>query len=594
MINQRISVLREQMKTHGLAAYIIPATDPHQSEYIAPHWQGRTWISGFNGSAGTVVVTHDFAGLWTDSRYFIQAERQLAGSEIQLMRLPKARKPNQVEWIAENLQAGDKVGIDRQLLSMASADRMTKAFEDGGISLVPMDDLLEKIWEDRPEIPLGEAMAFGLHYAGESRTEKLSRIRAEMKKQKLDYHLITALDDLAWTFNLRGTDVDYNPVVIAYALVGEEDCILCINPQKLSDKLKQSLEGDGIKLFGYEQIGASLSAIAPGKKIRLAPNLTSMALKEQLKEGVHISKGKSIPAQFKGCKNATEAGHIRKAMEKDGVALVRFLRWLEEAVPQGGITEVVAQDKLHEFRAQQKGFVGDSFHTIAGYAGNGAIVHYSATPEIAATLEPKGLFLLDSGGQYLDGTTDITRTIAMGPLTDEEKRDYTLVLQGHISLGMAQFREGTTGANLDILAREAMWAEGIDYGHGTGHGVGFFLNVHEGPQSIGQGNAGPASTPMKPGMVTSNEPGIYRAGKHGVRIENLVLTTEAEENEFGKFMHFETLTMCPIDTRPIVVEMLTARQRAWLNVYHEEVYKRLAPYLDEEEQAWLEERCVWI
>jgi len=592
MINQRISALRQQMQAHGLAAYIVPPTDPHQSEYIAPHWKGRKWISGFNGSAGTVVITPDFAGLWTDSRYFIQAERQLAGTEIQLMKLPKARKPNQVEWLAENLNSGDKVGIDKELLSLSAASQLESAFEEKGIELAPMEDLLDPIWEDRPEIPTRHAMEHTVAFNGESRKDKFSRIRAEMEKEKLDYHLITALDDLAWTFNLRGKDVAYNPVVIAFALIGKEDCVLCINENKLTDALRQSLEHDGVQIRPYDQIGNELAGIAPGKNIRLAPALTSVSLKENIKEGVEISEGKSIPSLFKAIKNEVEAAHLRRVMEKDGVALVRFMRWLEVAVHQGGITEVVAQDKLHEFRAQQKNFVGDSFHTIAGYAGNGAIVHYSATPEIAATLEPKGLFLLDSGGQYFIGTTDITRTIAMWPLTEEEKPDYTLVLQGHISLGMAHFREGTTGANLDILAREAMWAENIDYGHGTGHGVGFFLNVHEGPQSIGQGNSGPASTPLKVGMYTSNEPGIYRTGKHGVRIENLVLTVDAGESEFGKFMKFETMTMCPIDTRPVVVEMLTQRQRAWLNSYHEEVFKRLSPLLEGEEVEWLKEKCL--
>lgn len=594
MINERISALRQQMQAHSLAAYIIPPTDPHQSEYIAPHWQGRTWISGFDGSAGTVVVTQDFAGLWTDSRYFIQAERQLAGTEIKLMKLPKARKPDQTGWLAENLASGDRVGIDKELLSLATSDNMKAAFAEKGIKLVPMEDLLVPIWEDRPDIPTRSAMEHSVAFGGESRLDKLSRIRAKMEEEKLDYHLITALDDLAWTFNLRGKDVAYNPVVIAFAVIGKDDCVLCINNNKLSDALRQSLEHDGVHIKEYDQIGNVIAGIAAGKKIRLAPALTSVALMENMKEGVNISKGKSIPAQFKAIKNDVEAAHLRRVMEKDGVALIRFMRWLEEAVPQGGITEVVAQDKLHEFRAQQKNFVGDSFHTISGYGPHGAIVHYSATPEIAATLEARGLYLLDSGGQYLIGTTDITRTIAMGPLTDEEKRDYTLVLQGHISLGMAHFREGTTGANLDILAREAMWAEGIDYGHGTGHGVGFFLNVHEGPQSIGQANSGAASTPLQVGMYTSNEPGIYRTGKHGVRIENLVLTVPAGETEFGKFMKFETMTLCPIDTRPIVVEMLTQRQRAWLNSYHEEVFKRLSPLLEGDEVEWLRGKCLTL
>lgn len=594
MINQRISALRQQMQAHDLAAYLIPPTDPHQSEYIAPHWQGRTWISGFNGSAGTVVVTHDFAGLWTDSRYFIQAERQLLGTEFQLMKLPKARKPDQTAWLAEKLQKGDRVGIDENVLSVAAAKAMNKAFAEKGIILLPMEDLLSKIWKDRPEIPSEPAMEHSVAFCGESRSDKLARIRAKMEEEKLDYHLITALDDLAWTLNIRGKDVAYNPVVIAYALIGQEDCMLCINEKKISSALRQSLEQDGIHIRPYDQIGNILAELEVGKTIRFAPGQTSVALKNKIREGVKISKGKSIPAQLKAIKNDVEVAHLRRVMEKDGVALLRFMRWLEEAVPQGNVTEVVAQDKLHVFRAQQENFIGDSFHTISGYGPNGAIVHYSATPEIAATLQPKGLYLVDSGGQYLIGTTDITRTLAMGPLTAEEKKDYTLVLQGHISLSIAHFREGTTGANLDILAREAMWAEGIDYGHGTGHGVGFFLNVHEGPQSIGQSNSGPASTPLEVGMYTSNEPGIYREGKHGIRIENLVLTVDAGETEFGKFMKFETMTLCPIDTRPVVVEMLTARQRAWLNSYHEEVFRRLSPHLEGEELAWLKERCASI
>lgn len=582
------------MQQAGLAAYIIPPTDPHQSEYIAPHWQGRTWISGFDGSAGTVIITRDFAGLWTDSRYFIQAERQLAGSEMQLMKLPVARKPDQVEWLAENLQKGDIVGIDRELLAISGAKRLNKAFGPQGIILLPTDDLLTQIWEDRPPLPQAKAFEHPLAFAGESRTEKLARIRADMKKQKLDYHLITALDDLAWVFNIRGNDVDYNPVVIAYALIGIEDCSLCIHDEKLPEELKKALTNDAIQLHPYAQIGQLLAQIPAGKRIRLAAAQTSVALKEKLKEGVLLDEGKSIPTVLKACKNDTEIANTRHAMAKDGAAILRFQRWLEEAVPQGGITEVIAQEKLHAFRAEQKDFVGDSFHTIAGYAAHGAIVHYSATPAIAATLQPKGLFLLDSGGQYLDGTTDITRTIALGELTAEEKRDYTLVLKGHIALSMAQFREGTTGANLDILARSAMWAEGIDYGHGTGHGVGFFLNVHEGPQGIGQGLSGGAATELKEGMITSNEPGIYRAGKHGVRIENLILTVKGPETEFGKFLRFETLTLCPIDIRPVMPELLTQQEKEWLNVYHEAVLQGLSPLLTAEEINWLKEKCSKI
>ncbi|MCB1196941.1 MAG: aminopeptidase P family protein [Deltaproteobacteria bacterium] len=594
MINERIAALREQMQAHDLAAYIVLGTDPHQSEYMAARWQSREWISGFDGSAGTVVITKDFAGLWTDGRYFIQAEEQLASSEMQLMKLSATSNANHITWLAENLSAGDKVGVARDLLTLANAQYAQNHFQPSGVILTPMQDLLDVIWQDRPASAGQQAFEHELRYAGESRTDKIARIVQHMQQANLDYHLITALDDLAWTLNIRGCDVDYNPVVTAYALIGLHDCHLFIADNKLPDALRKNIEADGITIADYDKLGHTLAHLAKGKRIGLDPNQASVAIKEQLATEVTVAHVSSIPANLKACKNEIEAKHIRQSMEKDGVAMVRLFRWLEQAMQTGTVTETDVQDQLHQIRAQQEGFVSDSFHAISAYGPHAAIAHYRATQASSITLEAKGLFLLDSGGQYYGGTTDITRTVAMGKLTEEEKQDYTLVLQGHIALASISFHEGATGGHLDILARKAMWEKGIDYGHGTGHGVGFFLNVHEGPQGIAQGTRRSMHVALQPGMLTSNEPGIYRPGKHGIRIENLILCKQAETTEFGTFLHFETVTLAPIDTRPIVTEMLSQAEKTWLNQYHQEVLQRLQPYLEKDEVTWLEEKCQAI
>jgi Xaa-Pro aminopeptidase len=591
-MNDKITQLRARMAQHQLDAYLVPDTDPHQSEYLAPYWAGRSWISGFDGSAGTLVVTPDFAGLWTDSRYFIQAAQQLQGTGIQLMKLPPRRTPNQVDWLADNLPEGSRVGVAQNLLSMAQARHMRKQWSPRKIELLPMADLLVEIWDDRP--PLSQEAIFELNasQAGESRAERLTRIRDAMRGRKLDYHLITSLDDLAWTFNLRGADIPYNPLAFGFAVLGLESCVLCMDAERMEAGLAERLQAEGISLRPYDAIEQVLQTeLEEGKSLLLSPVQTNLALVAALPEGVRKVEGSSLPSHMKARKNPSEVAHIRRAMEKDGVALVRFSRWLEQQMADGvTLNEADAQEKLHAFRAAQPDFQGDSFHPIAGYGPHGAIVHYAAQRESALNLKPHSFFLLDSGGQYLDGTTDITRTFSLGPLSEEEKHDYTLVLKGMIALSRAVFPEGTTGGHLDVLARAAMWKEGIDYGHGTGHGVGFFLNVHEGPQRIGQGVSGPFKAAFQPGMVTSNEPGIYREGKHGIRIENLILVVPGPQTDFGNFLQFETLTLCPIDTYPILPELLQPEEVEWLNAYHQEVYKRLAPQLEEAERAWLEEK----
>ena len=593
-IQDRLALLREKMKALGLAAYIVPGTDPHQSEYVAPHWKGRDWISGFDGSAGTVVVTADFAGLWTDFRYFIQAVDQLAGSTVSLQKQVTQGAPEHIDWLVDHLSSGDKVGIDGKLFSVASVEQMKKNFATKGIELVIGGDLFKDIWADRPFIPGAPIYDHSLVYAGISRTGKLKLIREQMAEKEADFHLLTALDDIAWTFNLRGSDVDYNPVAICYAIIGKENAYLFIDNAKVPDPFEKELINDGLTLKPYEDIDDALQALPHGSSILIDPGKTSQWLFESIEETCIIRKSSTLPMGLKALKNETEIAHARTTMVKDGVAMVKFLKWVEETVGKGEISEVSAAKQLFEFRSEQENFIGESFGTIAGYKGDGAIVHYRATEATDVALQPEGLFLVDSGGQYLDGTTDITRTITLGSPTQEEIADFTLVLKGHIALNTAVFPEGTSGGQLDVLARNAMWAQAIDYGHGTGHGVGFFLNVHEPPQRIGQGRSASLNTPMQVGMITSNEPGIYREGKHGIRIENLILTVPHVENDFGTFLKFENLTWCPIDTRLIDVEMLTKAERTWFNEYHETVFEKLSPYLDEETSLWLRGKTAAI
>ncbi len=593
-IQDRLALLRNKMSAHGLTAYIVPGTDPHQSEYIAPHWKGRDWISGFDGSAGTVVVTLDLAGLWTDSRYFLQAENQLAGTTVDLQKQVNQGAPEYIDWLSDTLGEGDKVGVDGKLFSVASVKRMKKAFGEKNIELETVGDLFGEIWANRPFIPGNEIYEHPLEYAGKSRAEKLTLIRDEMTEKGTDFHLLTALDDIAWTFNLRGSDVDYNPVAICYALIGKDTVSLFIDNAKVPADFEETLKSDGITLRPYEAIDDALQALPHDASILIDPHKTSQWLFESIPSECTQVNSATIPMGLKALKNETEIRHTRQTMVKDGVAMVKFLKWIEENVGKNEVSEVSAAEQLYQFRAEQDHFVGESFSTIAGYRGHGAIIHYRATEATDVPLKPEGLFLVDSGGQYLDGTTDITRTITLGSPSKEEITDFTLVLKGHIALNRAVFPAGTSGGQLDILARNAMWMEGINYGHGTGHGVGFFLNVHEPPQRIGQGQSSALNTPLEVGMITSNEPGIYRTDKHGIRIENLILTIPHEENDFGTFLKFENLTWCHIDTRLIDVDMLTKDERKWFNAYHETVFEKLSPYLDEETRLWLRSKTAAI
>lgn len=586
-INNRIAALRAHIAQEQIQAFIIPSTDPHLSEYVAPHWQSREWISGFTGSAGTVVVTAKDAGLWTDSRYFLQAARQLEGTCITLYKELLPETPNIPEFLSAHLQEGDCVGIDGKMFSAEEVEHLQKELKKSGIRIKSIADPIQLLWTDRPAMPLAPAFVYDTKYAGMSFTEKLPAVRQAMEAAGADSLLLSALDEIAWLLNIRGNDVHCNPVVVSYLLIEKDKVNYFVQPQKVTPELAEYFNVNGISVHPYEEIGDYLNSFN-AHSILMNPAKTNYAIYSAIRPGCLIINGASPVALLKAIRNKQEIAGIHAAMQRDGVALVKFLKWLDEAVPAGKETEISVDKKLHTFRAAQPLYMGESFDTIAGYKEHGAIVHYEATPETDVTLKPEGFLLLDSGAQYLDGTTDITRTIALGPLTEEEKTDYTLILKGHIALAMAVFPEGTRGAQLDVLARMPIWKERMNYLHGTGHGVGHFLNVHEGPQSIRM-NENPVA--LQPGMVTSNEPGVYKAGSHGIRTENLVLTVPAGEGMFGKYLKFETLTLCPICRKGIIKELLTAEEIGWLNDYHRTVYEKLSPDLNNDEREWLKEAC---
>ena len=586
-INNRIAALRAHIAQEQIQAFIIPSTDPHLSEYVAPHWQSREWISGFTGSAGTVVVTAKDAGLWTDSRYFLQAARQLEGTCITLYKEMLPETPNIPEFLSAHLQEGDCVGIDGKMFSAEEVEHLQKELKKSGIRIKSIADPMQLLWTDRPAMPLAPAFVYDTKYAGMSFTEKLPAVRQAMEAAGADSLLLSALDEIAWLLNIRGNDVHCNPVVVSYLLIEKDKVNYFVQPQKVTPELAEYFSANGISVHPYEEIGHYLNSFN-AHSILMNPAKTNYAIYSAIRPGCLIINGASPVALLKAIRNKQEIAGIHAAMQRDGVALVKFLKWLDEAVPAGKETEISVDKKLHTFRAAQPLYMGESFDTIAGYKEHGAIVHYEATPKTDVTLKPEGFLLLDSGAQYLDGTTDITRTIALGPLTEEEKTDYTLILKGHIALAMAVFPEGTRGAQLDVLARMPIWKERMNYLHGTGHGVGHFLNVHEGPQSIRM-NENPVA--LQPGMVTSNEPGVYKAGSHGIRTENLVLTVPAGEGMFGKYLKFETLTLCPICRKGIIKELLTAEEIGWLNDYHRTVYEKLSPDLNNDEREWLKEAC---
>lgn len=586
IINQRLECLREVMKREHLAAFIFPSTDAHQSEYVADHWMGRAWISGFNGSAGTAVVTMHSAALWTDSRYFLAAEEQLQGTEFQLMKLKIPGTPSIAEWLGKELMDVDspEVGLDGWVNSYSSTCGLIADLRKaGGITVRTNFDPLEEIWKDRPSIPLKPVEIQPMEYAGEDISSKIVRIRKALRAQHADGMLVSALDDIAWTLNLRGTDVHCVPVFVSYLLIASDKVSLFVDETKISSEVRAYLESNGVSIYKYNKVEEGLKAYSE-YNILLDGNETSYYLWKAVRcqEIVHASS--PIPA-MKAVKNDAEIAGYRRAMLKDGVAMVKFLKWLLPAVEAGGETEISIDKKLTAFRAEQNLFRDISFDTIAGYQAHGAIVHYEATPETDIPLKPEGLLLLDSGAQYQDGTTDITRTIALGPITEEMKHIYTLVLKAHFQLELAKFPDGASGTQLDALGRECMWREGLNFLHGTGHGVGSYLSVHEGPHQIRMEYM---PTPLRAGMTLTDEPGLYLAGKFGVRIENTVLLSEYMETEFGKFLQIEPLTLCPIDTAPVDMTMLLPEELAWLNDYHAKVYAELAPYLDEEEKKWLE------
>ena len=586
MINQRLESLREVMKREHLAAFIFPSTDAHQSEYVADHWMGRAWISGFDGSAGTAVVTMHSAALWTDSRYFLAAEEQLKGTEFQLMKLKIPGTLSIAEWLGKELQDVDspEVGLDGWVNSYSSTSGLIADLRKaGGITVRTNFDPLEEIWKDRPSIPLKPVEIQPMEFAGEDVSSKIKRIRQALRAQHADGMLVSALDDIAWTLNLRGTDVHCVPVFVSYLLIASDMVSLFVDEAKVSSEIRAYLESNGVSIYKYNKVEEGLKAYSE-YNILLDGNETSYYLWKAVRCQEIVQASSPIPA-MKAVKNEAEIAGYRSAMLKDGVAMVKFLKWLLPAVEAGGETEISIDKKLTALRAEQKLFRDISFDTIAGYQAHGAIVHYEATPETDIPLKPEGLLLLDSGAQYQDGTTDITRTIALGPITEEMKHIYTLVLKAHIQLELAKFPDGASGTQLDALGRECMWREGFNFLHGTGHGVGSYLSVHEGPHQIRMEYM---PTPLRAGMTLTDEPGLYLAGKFGVRIENTVLLSDYMKTEFGKFLQIEPLTLCPIDTAPIDLTMLMPEELAWLNEYHAKVYAELAPYLDEEEKKWLE------
>lgn len=587
---ERLNALRRVMAEQGVDACVVPTSDPHLSEYLPDRWQAREWLSGFTGSAGTLIVTADFAGLWTDSRYWEQADTELQHTGIVVMRAGQAGVPTVSAWVAEHLAQGAGVAIDGQVLSVQAWRVWQDACREAGLRLLTSLDLPGMVWPGRPELPAGTVCAFEAPWACRSRGENLAAVRKDMRKRAADWHLLSALDDIAWLFNLRGNDIPFNPVFLAHALVGQEQARLFIDATKLAPGLAATLSADGITLEPYENIATALAALPEGQRLLIDPARVTTGL---LESAAHVEQVEGVnPAHLlKAHKNAAEIANVRTTMEHDGAALCEFFAWFEGAVGRGErITELTIDEQITAARARRPGFVSPSFSTIAAWRANGAMPHYHATPAQHAVIEGDGLLLIDSGGQYLGGTTDITRVVPVGRVSDAERRDYTAVLKGMIALSQAVFPAGLPAYALDAFARGPVWRLGADYGHGTGHGVGYFMNVHEGPQSISWRATSNPHAVMAAGMITSNEPGLYRPGRWGIRIENLVLAQPYEATEFGEFLHFETLTLCPIDTRCIEVSLLTQEERSWLDAYHLQLRERLSPLVQGAAREWLEQR----
>ncbi len=583
-INSRIASLRKVMSERGIDVFIIPSSDNHGSEYVSEYFRVRAWISGFTGSAGTVVITKDEAHLWTDGRYFLQAADQLKGSEVILEKMGEPGVKTYTQWIFDNIQDGGTVSFNSKVFTVSSLERLKDEFSGKDINIMPVEDIFEGLWQGRPDMPKNEIFIFDEKYTGKSASDKISEVKEGINKIKADNFLLASIDDIAWLLNLRGEDVVGNPVFLSYFLMAGDNCTLYVDEAKITDEVKAYLTKANVEVKGYDDIVEDIKGVRGS--LVYDPSKTNVWLKEAIADDVKIIEKRDITTDLKAKKNETELRCMENAHVKDGVAVVRFAKWLKENIGKIEITEMSAGDKVLEFRQMGEDFLYPSFDTIAGYGPHGAMNHYKAEPDTNLTLEPKGLFLLDSGGQYLDGTTDITRTFALGELTEQEREDYTLTLKCHLSLGNAIFREGTAGCHLDVLARKDIWSRGIDFNHGTGHGVGFFLNIHEGPMSIGKNYV---QVPLEVGMVISNEPGVYRAGSHGIRIENLVAVQPKFSTEFGNFFCFKNLTLCPYDLDAIKVDMLTSEEIDLINAYHKEVFEKLSPSLNEEETAWLKE-----
>jgi Xaa-Pro aminopeptidase len=588
-IAERVDALRSLMNEKEIHAYIISSSDPHMSEYVPERWTSRQWISGFTGSAGTVVVTANKAGLWTDSRYFLQAEKELSGSGIELFKMGTENTPSPYQWLTTELDVDANIGFDGTCFSVAETRNLKNSLGDLGIHIVEEYDLINEIWKDRPSLPKGDIFDHDIKYSGKTRYAKLTKIRKKMAELDCNYHFVGSMDDVAWIFNLRGSDVDYNPLALAYALIEKEKATIYLNEEKVSDALVSNLLEDEIEIADYQRIFTDLEEIPGSSNVLLDVNRTNLSAFNSI--SANIIERENPSQLFKSTKNDVEIEGMKNAMRKDGIALTHFYYWLEENLGQTKITEFTVMEKLKEFRAQQEDFKGESFGTICGYKGNGAQPHYHTTAESNLEIEKDGILLIDSGGQYLDGTTDITRTIPLGNLSEEQKIDYTLVLKGMMQLSMAVFPVGTRGCNIDALARMDLWKNLRNYGHGTGHGVGCFMNVHEGPQSIRQELKDQA---VLKGMITSNEPALYRPGQYGIRHENLILCKEAGSSEFGDYLEFETITLCHFETEGIIVELLTREERYWINNYHQKVYDTLSLHLDEKHKAWLREKTKTI
>jgi len=584
MIRERLALLREELRREHLSAFIFPTSDPHNSEYTADHWKGREWISGFTGSAGIAVVTLKSAALWTDSRYFIQAEEQLKGTEFQLMKQKVDGTPTIREWISGELtdMRDKEIGVDGSVTSVADVEQLKEELKRrGGITVRTNFDPLQRIWKDRPAIPQNPVVIQPIEFAGEEAKSKIHRIRQALRKLHADGMLVVALDEIAWTLNLRGSDVHCNPVFVSYLLIASNKTTLYINKEKVSDEVLSYLKSQDVEVAEYTEIVQGLKGYFE-YNILFDPDEVCYTLYQQVTRHI-VRETSPIPA-LKAIKNERELTGFRSAMLRDGIALVKFLKWLDERIGKEKLTEISVSDKLESLRAEQPLYRGLSFDTIAGYEEHGAIVHYEATPETDVELQAKGLLLIDSGAQYQDGTTDITRTIALGPQTEEQRRVYTLVLKGHLQLQNLHFPDGASGTQLDAVARQDLWKAGLNYLHGTGHGVGSYLNVHEGPHQIRM-EWRPAK--LREGMTVTDEPGVYLEGRFGVRIENVLLVVPADKTECGQFLKFAPLTLCPIDLSPVIKEMMTPEEIQWLNDYHSMVYERLSPYLDEDEKAWL-------